>query len=567
MLQLRNASPRAPSVPPFGVSTCSLLSLSAWPFAVTMFWPRAWNPFDPFQYFTLLIGATVAGFMSLLQPVHDSSWQPAWSCLLPALPLLAQATGITATQQGAWPISIGLAFWAAMFTATILPSRLNRNGRMLLLRTWLGVGLVQTMIIALQALGMDPLLLITQHHFALWRVYGTMGNPNLAAALLVPLVLLATDASLVTHRLTRLLLVAGLTAGVVLTGSRFAVILLFGLMLWRFANAAMTSRKNLSSLLILSSGATILTFLVAFLMGKGMASPMGRLQFWRTTVYLCLNGPWNGKGWMSFATVYPTGLEKEVTSGIPEALPLHAHNDWLEFGVEFGPAGWLLPVLIIFFLLGKTRASACRPIIAALWSLVLLGSWDSPLHEAPTSLLFWMLVGCAALQKRNRKPATAFTQTSATVVLLILCLAGLPPVYSRLKGHILAARAGSTPPPQNTRLWRQAFSHAPMEGYFALRLAVNHARSGRLHDSFAWSGRAAAVRPDFNAWKVLAWSLGSMGCFEESLGFLAELRVFFPGVQSFKRLEQDIRQADTGSGNITGNEKDCPEIPVRIGGR
>jgi hypothetical protein len=155
----------------------------------------------------------------------------------------------------------------------------------------------------------------------------------------------------------------------------------------------------------------------ALLRWRDIHSVLGRLRLWQASLHLISARPIDGYGLDHFALVLPDGLravaaplDPVTRSQMPDLLTAHAHNDFLEMGVETGIPGALL--LLGLFAVGlylavkpsgdlqapnSVRAPSATPALgASLGVLFMLAMASAPLHTPATALLFWLVLGCLA---------------------------------------------------------------------------------------------------------------------------------------------------------------------------
>jgi len=95
-----------------------------------------------------------------------------------------------------------------------------------------------------------------------------------------------------------------------------------------------------------------------------------------------------GSGLGTFADVFRRYQDEGITGFID-----HAHNDYLEFWVEYGPAG-LAAFLAISLWVARARLAA--PQWGVLACLAVTALVDFPFHRPAEWALYWMMLGCVA---------------------------------------------------------------------------------------------------------------------------------------------------------------------------
>ncbi len=260
----------------------------------------------------------------------------------------------------------------------LLAAQLDRTGRGWLIATVAAVGLASIVLGALQLADGEGLQ---------WRLYaethltyltGFQANRNAEAdILLASLLACAACAAMLLQRERRrarrsiwpallCLLGAMMVLGTILTGSRMGIALIaivlpvaVGLV-WLGYGGALPRPS------ILALGAGGLTMLGLALMqlrpvqrvaGRFALDGDGRWMLWEDTRAAIAQVWPAGSGIGSFQPVF---LSVEKLEHVDPSMPVRAHNDWLEFTLESGLAGWLVLALVALIL-----ASALRQRLAA----------------------------------------------------------------------------------------------------------------------------------------------------------------------------------------------------------
>jgi O-antigen ligase len=338
----------------------------------------------------------------------------------------------------------------AIFFMALLYARQARNaGSRQNFELLLGAVAIATVLMAchacLQAAGADPLAWIVGRpvqESGRWRIFTTTGNPDWTAEYLAAA---APMAVWWISRITRggaALLWLLFAVAILPTGSRLGLgALLVGAAIYAWANRRRGHgsripqgwmRVSLAGLIALGSLAFVLRsdgYAAALLRWNDFHSVLARLQLWQASLHLSAARPLHGYGLDHFALVLPDGLRAVAAplgpiarSRMPDLLTAHAHNDFLEMGVETGIPGTLL--LLALFVLGlcaawraldpvrspaatdsagepqassQVPAPAAAPALAAsLGVLLILAVASAPLHTPATALLFWLVLGCLA---------------------------------------------------------------------------------------------------------------------------------------------------------------------------
>jgi O-antigen ligase len=231
------------------------------------------------------------------------------------------------------------------------------------------------------------------------RVYGTLGNPDFVAAWLCATLPLYWDAFASGRR--RALLWAGLAlqvAGILATGSRvvllaaLAAVCVLWLMERRFAKAWLLALPLALAALWLS-GARPLRLTIE---GRWNLERVALLHWREIPPFGCGPGSFEVRfadwqvGWLRDHAGDPNGA---ALAGPVD----HAHNDFLELYVEYGPVGLgaFLAAGVGLALAGWRRAGASRPPPGA-WAgataLLAVACVDFPLHRPAEWAVYWLLL-------------------------------------------------------------------------------------------------------------------------------------------------------------------------------
>jgi len=429
---------------------------------------------------------------------------------------------------------------AAAFTA--------RGQQQTILRIWLVIGGIEAGIVLFQTVGLDPFFLITDPHEGVWRIYGTLGNPNLVSAMLVPLALLSQDRQLIRSGKMRLGFLLVMATAIIATGSRMAALILALGLLWVYFQTKAKSDSRKSGLLIFGAVAGIIaaTMIVGHGMGKDFSSPMGRLFFSNVAVHLIADKPWAGHGLGHFEAAYPHGIGLLGSKGeVPLALPVHPDNDWLEFGVELGVIALLLPLLAGWIAWQAWKLEERRITVIAFTSLGLLACWYSPLHTAPTALLFWMLFGILAVQTRQFR-STPMPLLALVLIAGLVSAFGIKPMMNRMHAHWIAGDAEAAEllgdKQRAAKLWSRSLELAPSEGVFAYHSAYYRAKHGQYAEALRLFDQASETYTNFDLYLYKAAVLSDMGQKQQAVALLHGVQATFPGLKMpglmLKKLEE-----------------------------
>lgn len=241
---------------------------------------------------------------------------------------------------------------------------------------------------------------------------GTYVNPNHYANYLILSFPLAFSwaASLASRplRIFSMLIPGALAAAVVFSHSRMAVFILTLQILFLIPRAFPQSKRGALLLWLFFAGAIA----GASAFDPGLSSfgkelgdlfagrDNGRLVFWQDCLRIIRDFPLAGTGLGTFQWIYP-----KYASETMEARLTHAHNDWLELGVETGVVGVLLIFAagILFFNSYRKFLSRCPektkfPAFALLISLLGFlthGLADFNFHIPANAYTFSVILGMA----------------------------------------------------------------------------------------------------------------------------------------------------------------------------
>lgn len=512
--------------------------------------PGAYHAFTPAKDLALIYGSLLLSPLALYlfwrEPISNNRRIGPWVF---ALLLLSLWAAMLPRESFASPPRhtieslrlTGLALSAGMASLLAL-----KGSRRALLQIWIGLGWLQALLVLLQAVGLDPFYFITGS-YGTWRIYGTIGNPNLVASFLVPLFFLTQWPLLVPHRKLRSLALALLALAIIATGSRAsALILVLGLFiqLGLFYQKKGSTRANPWRYLLYSA-ILLGTFGVGSLMGKGFASIGGRLFFWQSSLELIKRQPWIGYGLGHFQGVYLKGAALLASNQAPLAIPTHAHNDYLEFAVELGLIFPLILILSALWALKVAWSCGLSHLSLALGAMALYGAWDSSLHAPPIALLFWMLLSLAPppskkLLKTKKQLPPAIILSLLLAMMGAQLLWGLPPTYNHMKAHYIGGAANDLALKgeweEATDLFGKAFALSPGDGVFAYWLSQGLAARGEREEALEVAREAAKTYARFHLYLLLAQLERNYGDREEAISILEQLLAGFPQHQEAQQL-------------------------------
>lgn len=388
-----SALPEAPWLP----------ALTVWA-AALVFWPGLEAPFTTPKTAVLGLGALGLAVQALARGAVGRRRVP-WVALALALALGLSAVWGDATQVGALALHVAaLALLVAGCVAGVDAARLARA---------LGAaGAVVAAVVLLQAVGVDPFArLDPQLTGSRLRLYGTLGNPDFAAALigaaLWPTAWACREASPRGRVGWSLALVA--QAGALAATQSFATLLALGggAALVALRGRVTTERRGLAlaAVLLLALGGLI-TFSASGRAPGRLAE--GRLYLWRVSAPAVLDAPLFGHGPGSVEALWPAWqvARPGLTLAAPDfAAPQnHAHADALERALEQGFVGLaaLVALLVVVLRRGLRAPAPAFALACAVASLVARGLVDFPLSR-PAELGVFALSCAAVLTSPSRK--------------------------------------------------------------------------------------------------------------------------------------------------------------------
>jgi O-antigen ligase len=347
-------------------------------------WPNLEHPFStPKLWLLVLADLAIAVTYLAGRRKHAISWPPlSWAAAVSVSAVLSPRPEFTALLGTLVALPL---FWA---------------GERALKALWWG-SLAESGIVVLQWTGLDPLKLLGWHAEAFanprMRAYGTLGNPDFVAAWCCATLPL-------TWRIDgrkRWAALALQLAAILATGSRVLLLVLpvqaVILLLWR-------PRPARAWIAVSAAAASVLLLFPARPLG---ATIEGRLYLARVSATQWREMRITGFGPGSFETQFAHWQTREPSSRFAGPVD-HAHNDYLEFAVEYGPLG----LAVFLGLCGWGLASAWRarreyaPVAAGIASLLVIALVDFPFHRPAEWALFWILTGTLAATRGKTNQVT-----------------------------------------------------------------------------------------------------------------------------------------------------------------
>jgi O-antigen ligase len=265
-------------------------------------------------------------------------------------------------------------------------------------------GTLVALIAILQFAKLDPFMLLnltgSLQGGSRIRVFSTLGNPNFVAAFLtaiLPLTLCCIeDGEKAYPRAWRILqITAGLmqAGAIVATGSRAPILGFVAVGIWILFRKALRMRFLFPGLAIC---AAVILFSPARPLGKTIA---GRFYIWKIIREHVPEIPLAGYGPGAFALRFAEWETNDLQAN-PEnpdrsfaGLQDHAHNDYLEFLVDYGFVG-LFAFFLVIGLSPLLFRRGSRPLLengisASIIAVLAVTMVDFPLHRPTELYLFW----------------------------------------------------------------------------------------------------------------------------------------------------------------------------------
>ena len=348
----------------------ALLPLACWPGAVRPFSvPKLW----------LIGGLDLLVLAQYVTQARSARAVPPW-------PWLAWIAAVSLASIS------GSQFSPEAFLLLVLPLPLYLAGADAALAICIGSA-VESAIVLLQFVHHDPFLWLgwQPETFASsrMRAYGTLGNPDFVAAWLSATLPLG---ALTRRGIVRVALVGLQLAAIFCTGSR---VFLLALPAAALATALYARRLEKWWLMAVSVVLAIVWFSPTRPL---MATVQGRLHLAKVTVAHLHEVPIAGYGPGSFEPMFARWQQSRLREHPADAArhgPVdHAHNDYLEFWVEYGPLGLgAFLVLCGWLFVRAWHARASPGAIASLAALLAVACVDFPFHRPAEWALFVVLAG------------------------------------------------------------------------------------------------------------------------------------------------------------------------------
>jgi putative inorganic carbon (HCO3(-)) transporter len=362
-------------------------------------WPNLDRPFSTPKIWLLAV-------MVLAVAAHWFRWRN-W-LRLPAWPWLAWLAALALSAVAASYVSIEALLLtllpAALYFSPLPPERIGRA---------LPVGsAIESGIAVLQYCRFDPLRLLG------WipevfpnprmRVYGTLGNPDFVAAFLCATLPLYAG---VASRAWRAAGLALQIAAILATGSRVSLLALP-------VAAAVLALRGVKTWKWLLAGAPAAALLLWLSPARSFPATIeGRMYLTRVTAAHWSEIPPVGHGPGAFPLRFAAWQvdwlrdSRNRENAREFAGPVdHAHNDYVEMWVNYGPAGLCAFLVLCGWLMATAWKEPASPWRAGAWSglagLLAIACVDFPFHRPAEWGLFWVLFGMLGSGLHGRRPAT-----------------------------------------------------------------------------------------------------------------------------------------------------------------
>lgn len=371
-------------------------------------WPNLAAPFSAPKMWLVAVVAALVLAVALARWNAPGAEEPAgagtlwpwlaWLAALGVTALFASYASLEALALAALPLPLA---WG--LARGVLNARTVRSAIL--------IGSAAEAVIALlQYAGADPLALLGWRAEVFparrMRVYGTLGNPDYVAAWLCATLPLALPRAGERDRKRTAfawsLFVLQLAA-IVVTGSRVFLLAvpaaLLALLLRRASPLRAWAVVPAGILLLFLSPARPIRFTVE-----------GRLYLARLTASHWPEIPFTGFGPGSFVVKFPDWqagwLRRHPRDARFAGVADHAHNDYLEYAVEYGPMGLCAFLAACAALLARAwyrpdaPESGRAPVWAAAAALFAVALVDFPFHRPAEWALSWLLLGLLAAPAR-----------------------------------------------------------------------------------------------------------------------------------------------------------------------
>jgi O-antigen ligase len=259
----------------------------------------------------------------------------------------------------------------------------------------------------LQWAGVDPFLLLnltgSLQGNARIRIFSTLGNPNFVAAwlaIVLPLTVFISPVAGDASRGWRIFqIAAGLlqVAAIIAAGSRAPVLGVVAAGTWLLFSRGVLKLRWVFSVLAFCG------LLLWLSPARSLETTiLGRAYIWRIALMHATQIPFTGHGPGAFSLKYAQWETDHIRKNpeSPDAafwgIQDHAHNDFIEFLVDYGIVGVCAFSLVIILLarplIRRSLSLLEKGIGASLTVLLAIAIVDFPLHRPAELYLFWTLL-------------------------------------------------------------------------------------------------------------------------------------------------------------------------------
>ncbi len=503
---------------------------------------------------------------------NDRFWTIGWALLFLGW-MLVDSVAVSLLRSKIWEGAVPLFLWVATL-ATVPWFCARGTSYRRLVHYALFAGVVMALLGLGQSLGLDRVLRWTSRFNG--RVFSTLGNPDFLGGHLAALLPISFILGLRAFREGKgwratgcmgilLLLVCGLVAtrarGAELAFAGSFLFLLIGFLLYR--GKELFGKFRMVPLLLLA----------LFLVVGGWASRQGvgswnltdpsvqqRLETWKVTWGILQDHPWLGIGLGQLGLQYPAYQARPFQPAEYQFHPYttteHAHNEFLQIGVEGGCPGLLLflGLLASFAMVARDlwKDPSSRPqdkdllmgAAAGILAILIQSLGNFPLRVAPTSLLFGLFLAAPLSFKRS------------------LPESGRDPMGARSSGPSFRALL-----PWIALVLAFGFGLRTLAASIAARDSLGEASLGNSSQAVYYGGRLAYLAPRSDeSWDIYSKALEAAGKGPEALGALGKSLELNPnhveGWTTQARLQMEQGNLQPGLAACEKAEKIAPNYAI-----
>ena len=497
--------------------------------------------------------------------VLTPTWIPIASFLGIGTASLMWSSNVSVTFQTVQYFSIYVLLFAVASSAFR-----STESRTALAVTMFFVGSIEAAYVLLQCAVGDPFFAVGQLS-GKWAAFGTLGNPNWTGEFLAVAALVTLGRLIDLRRSEKTGYFAGLSAfqgtfaGFTLMTLALAATLARGAAFAFIVGAAAffivgRNENGLRIRSIVSPAAAIVAGVVFVLLAVlsnqaaidnllNVKSFRGRILIWEATVMMIRDAPIFGHGAGTFGLNFPV-FQADILSSptaasfIPNAsFTTFAHNDYLQIWAEFGVAGIIAVLVLVWMLLKRGRTLASDPLTLGLWaamiSILVNAAVAFPFHLPTTLMLFVILVAAieaAVVRKTSDLTKHTLHRSMAFALpVLMICFSAYWSGYDRIIADAALWRADAA---LESRQFdkaepdiRTALEHAPqrLDGHlFMGRLMVARRKYEQALVSLETAKKLGA---DADVFDLQATALKALGRKSEAILALNELARLRPDLK------------------------------------